>query len=417
MALDSYPDADDFILHLNSAIQGLRNVTFVLQNEMKGVIDDAERWYDAWREQMKADPVMEWLNDSRVQVVHRGDLETHSTARVGLLADWYGTRPIMEFDVPPFVSPHAVAVAVAGDLDLPEEIRREGLLVVERRWVEARLPDWELLDALAHCYGVVSQVLADAHQQCGSRMLTVEAKDGNGPRELHRDHLGGRLPCMVASSARRTARMHLASGDLLTSEEVEIPFDPENFELTAREHYGLGEEELEQLAAGARNVDDSFLRQGAFFADLAKRLLVKDGAHATIAFLYGPDGATAIRLEAEDQAQKYLAIQRVADKIRVNGADRLIYIAEVWEAAEDSLEPGQRPRDFPERTEALWVLALSAEGPEASRQWYTPFSRGPSEEIVLGETTSGWIAFPQFLMPVLMAWEEMWPTPPGDTRD
>ncbi|MDO9462939.1 MAG: hypothetical protein Q7J61_03945 [Deltaproteobacteria bacterium] len=75
----AYDDADGFQTNLNSLIEALRNVTFVLQNE-KANIPHFDEWYQSWREKLKADPVMSWLHNARTTVVHKSDLEVMSKA-------------------------------------------------------------------------------------------------------------------------------------------------------------------------------------------------------------------------------------------------------------------------------------------------------------------------------------------------
>lgn len=90
--LAAYPDPDDFCFALNAAIETFRSVTNVLQKE-KRAIPGFKDWYegdDGWRSRMMADPRLKWLNDARVEIFHRGDLATHSTARVRITASWNG---------------------------------------------------------------------------------------------------------------------------------------------------------------------------------------------------------------------------------------------------------------------------------------------------------------------------------------
>ena len=87
---------------------------------------------------------------------------------------------------------------------------REGTLVVERRWTVASLPDDELLDALAHCYGVVASILDEAHDQLGTSIATCEISAGNpfGWTKAYA-HPDGRPGCMWASREARTSRRAL----------------------------------------------------------------------------------------------------------------------------------------------------------------------------------------------------------------
>jgi hypothetical protein len=63
-ALDLYADSEGFRANLNACIQALRNVTFVLQKEHSS-IPNFETWYAGWRERMKSDSIMRWLDCER----------------------------------------------------------------------------------------------------------------------------------------------------------------------------------------------------------------------------------------------------------------------------------------------------------------------------------------------------------------
>src|SRR5207253_1435530 len=83
-AAGHYHDPEGFRAYLNSTIEALRSVTFRVQRE-KAAIPGFDAWYETWRVRMKEDLVLRWLNEARVEVFHRGDLETASTARASIL--------------------------------------------------------------------------------------------------------------------------------------------------------------------------------------------------------------------------------------------------------------------------------------------------------------------------------------------
>lgn len=410
----AYPDADEFVLQLNNAIQTFRNVTFILQSESKHLLDDFDGWYGSWQERMRADVVMRWLHDARTQIVKKGDLATHSTAIVSVRTSWLGSIPLMRFEVPPFVGPEDVAEAFVADFSLPPDLTTEGILEVERCWIEDGLPDLEVLDVLGHCYGFLSEVVADAHGQLGCVMPTV-GLGNEGILGVHpAPHLGHRLPCMVLTREARTAFYHLDGGRFLRREELKVEplTDKEGEEISARyelENFIRDDDESERAAA--LSFDERFLLSAARYAAVAKRMLLADGEHVTLAMLFSSatGKSSILGLAPADQQEKWLMIQSVADQVRVTGADHLLFITETWSAPEDLLALGQRPVDSPDREEGLLVIALSVAGAEKSMQWFTPFTRDGEGGIVLGETKSGWIMFPQFLVPVMTVWHELWP--------
>jgi hypothetical protein len=88
---------------------------------------------------MKADPLMRWLVDARNQIVKRGDLETRSTARA--LIRSYGA-----------------------------------IALTESRRLTKDLPDRELLEARAHCYGILSVIVAEAHERASFRFIVCDVR-------------------------------------------------------------------------------------------------------------------------------------------------------------------------------------------------------------------------------------------------
>jgi hypothetical protein len=162
-AAGNYADPEDFRRSLNSALQELRNVTFVLKTE-KRTIPLFESWYAPWESSMRADSILRWAVDARNRVVKQGDLGARSLARVRVLLSW-DTPPVHEIDVPPSLGPMAIAARVRMP-ELPAPAREHVVFVVERRWVVETLPHHEVLEALAHCYSRLLALIRDGHSQC-----------------------------------------------------------------------------------------------------------------------------------------------------------------------------------------------------------------------------------------------------------
>src|SRR2546425_850237 len=143
-----YTAPDAFCTNLNAAIQTLRTVTFVLQKE-QDAIPDFEPWYGEWQKRLKRDDLLKWLVDARNRIEKQGDLETYSSAKISLLAGWHDPLPLAEAEVDPLMTTEKI-VEHLPDLGLPSKVRKEGILLIERRWVARELPDKELLEVLAH---------------------------------------------------------------------------------------------------------------------------------------------------------------------------------------------------------------------------------------------------------------------------
>lgn len=266
---DEYADPEGFCTNLNSSIQTLRSITFVLQKEKRAIPAFAV-WYEQWREKLKEDRVMRWLVDARNRIEKEGDLKTYSTARVSILSGWDDPQPVSEFLVDPMVGPEAIAEHLGG-VELPPEICKEGVLVVERRWVVRDLPELELLDVLAHCYGVLASLLTEAHRRCGFIMRTFRGDDHRS-KPARTEHLGGRLPCMVGTAEMRTARFHLLDRRLMRPELIRVKVDSRKAKKAAARY------KVERGALSIRPGEDILDAVGRL-SDQAKRVLATDHHH------------------------------------------------------------------------------------------------------------------------------------------
>ncbi len=390
-----YANPDAFCTNLNATIQALRSVTFLLQKE-RDAIPDFEPWYEAWRDRMKKDTLMRWLVDARNRIEKEGDLRTYSSARVSVLAGWGDPYPIAEAEVDPLLSTAAIAEKLP-DFGVPPVIRREGVLIVERRWVARELPDHELLDALADCYGVLGTLVVDAHRRCGFVMRTFKA-ESHEPKPVRTEHLEGRLPCMVATSEARSVLIHLATGQFLTAAQIFVKADPRRMEESAR-RYGWTEGSLRRRRPG-----EDVIAASAEWFQHAKRVLATDGYHLTLAILETEDGQGELHfLDIPDRAGLYVLMRQLADQVERTGAVGLIHVAEYWGARAEDLKPGQLPSELPGRKEALQVTAATADG--RTRVHSVEVRKNERGEIEFGEE---WVTDDPdklgFLEPVRRVW-------------
>lgn len=392
----AYPDSDAFVTKLNACVQAARSVTWVLKKEVKHQTWFAD-WYAQWEVRMKADARMRWLVQARNTIEKQGDLDTASVALVSIaLTDEEST--VSRVEVPPLLSPDLVAEAVQFE-GLPERIREQAVLVVERRWAVPELPDDELLDALAHCYGVLATIASEAHEHCGIDMRTFGGET-HGERHEREFHPSGRLPCMMPTAEARTAYWHMGENSLI-AHAVRTIEHSRSEGLEAAERYGIG---------GGRHgliPGLSPKRRGRAMHELAKRLLEIDGYHRTFAFPYRAGRqVTYYVLDPEDQQDKVVKIRRLASEVDHVGADELLFTSESWWAPEvergdprASLRAGQRE----DRQEMLVTYLLRRGGGHTS--WVTPFGRDAADEPVLAETLEQPFTGRPLFEPVLKVWK------------
>lgn len=254
------------------------------------------------------------------------------------------------------------------------------MLAVERRWVAADLPDHELLEVLAHGYGKVAEVVADAHAQAGLVMQTF-GDEAHARRPERREHLGGRLSCMVAHAGVRTAYVHLARERLMVPESRE------------RE---LRREELEGFEPGFPIPDDALGREegetilaaGERMVSFARALIEHTGVHHPMAMIHETRelAPVIVNLHASDAQEQTLMVETIVEEVERLAAEGIVFISELHPPDGGGGE--------------LIVAALSDDG--GCRVWRTPIERTAPRAVRLGETVVD-ERLPDFLRPVQRA--------------
>lgn len=352
-ALRNYNKPDEFRRSLNTCVTTLRTVTFVLQKN-KASIPDFQPWYEKWQERMHQDDVMHWLLVARNYIEKEGDLKTLSVADITVTLDW-GMRIYQRFAVSPFLSTLQIAEMVRESVPVGKDKSESSLLSVERRWVDVQLPDYEVLDALSYCYSFIDKLVKDAHAHVGIRGLCPYRK-AKGVIDIDQkriEHLGGRPPCMVATRAERTVWVKLSSGEELLPLQYHKEFDLEELREAAK-RYGL--DERDELF---KKKPETMMEEAEFWFNMAKIVLCKDGYHIPMVILYGPN-PTIINMRLDEQVDKYLMWEQIAEHVELCGAEKLVFVAEAWlRVPEEKLHPtdySYKPR------EGLSLIAVSNDG-------------------------------------------------------
>ena len=284
----AYFDPDGFRLALQNAIRTLRSVTFILQNN-KAVIPNFVQWYGdyvdekhgkrgKWQERLHADPLMRWMVDARNRIEKRGDLESQSIVRAEIIASYLDEGPRVDVPALLFQSTKALLQGIPDDL-LGQHIRRNGVVRIQRRWVENTLPDYELLDAIAIYYGKLTELVHDAHRQIGL----------DPPQTIHDEHgeafdlpaMGWRFPCMIGHDMPRALTISLADGCKVEFEtkHVSVKVDAVNV-ADLLDHYGRNA--LEAMSSDYKT--DVELAAGYFV--MARNVFLRDGYHVSILLLF-----------------------------------------------------------------------------------------------------------------------------------
>ena len=411
-ALEQYQEPDAFRANLNATIQALRGVTFKLKSEQHDFVD-FEKWYRPWEERLRADPVCKWASEARTTVVHQGELETSSTAVVKLVT--WRDDVLTELSFPPNAPPSLILsniplVELVEKAKIPQGDMKSAAILIERRWSVADLDGREILESLAQVYGVLAQLVLEAHINLGhSQCIPVDRAHVHFPSTYYRTST---LECMALGVESRTHKFKLATGDQLVVQSS-TPFAPDPATIAAR--YGLGEKD--QIAKW-ETADPLLFAERILYT--AKRMLRKDKTHVRLMFIRDGRGIWRIRsLNASNRTEKHLLMRMAARIIESIGGDALIDVSEVWVVKGDALtrvRDLERIHEVAGREEELQVTVAMREG--TIRTYVTPFTRGPFGGIKLGDTSRHdrdeyW---PNYLEPIFEVWRRQGSTILPDGR-
>jgi hypothetical protein len=387
----AYFDPERFRLSIQTVIQTLRTVTFVLQNQ-KNVIPNFDDWYGDWQTRLRADALMRWMVDARNKIEKQGDLEAHSLVRAEIIASYLNEGPRIEVPARLFDAPLALIKNIPNS-ELGEHVRTHGILKIERRWVENTLPDYELLDAVAIAYGRLSDLVKDAHRQLGLQQpvttnVVTGGKFGEGARS-------GRLPCMIGHADLRALNISLSDGSLVQLEKISKTVDLSEAKKVAK-RYAL----RPKIVFGPDISSEETIAANLFRT--ARTMFLKDGYHITVLFLLRDQKPVQIiEMRPKTHGQKYLIMRDVAHEVIKYGADAVIVLSEVWTSPLDPQKPYQRAVDSPAREEAL-VARLALKGGEPI-EWIARIRRN-GRKLSLGETRINRDGILFSLAPIYEAW-------------
>jgi len=389
-----YFHPDRFRLSLNNTIQTLRNITFVLQSAKNSVgANRFDQWYIYWQEEMRSDPKMKWLIESRNIIVKQGDLETYSKARMSIITSWDEPSSV-EFDVNLF--DEAISKGVIDKLshaDLDSEV---ALLKFERRWVDSRLPEEEILEVLAHGFRVLSRIVFDAHVS-----LLNEVDQNNCDWFGVAMPSGGEIPpCMFGQQWDRTVwfdmkkNFSIVKVSMMSGDEVLNGLDGD--EIIKR--YPNSPIMSNRLKA------TSLEEKAVVLFEQAKYLLQVDGGHVPIAFLVYSNGTTTIvELNMEDRSEKHLVYRKIAEHVEKTGPVELYMINECWVSSLCDMPPKCYPVDDPNKKEGLSLVAINIAGDYVSHT--ALFDKDENGRIVIGKENISRSDVMNALKPIRDAWE------------
>lgn len=347
-----YFDPESFRVAIQTAIQTLRTVTFILQRN-KRLFNNFDSWYESWQDKLRADPLMRWMVDARNKIEKQGDLDAHSFVRAEIIASYYEEGPRVEVPADLFQSPAELLRSIPTEA-LRKHVFKDGILRIQRRWIENSLPDYELLDAVGIAYGRIAELVDDAHRELGlERPSTMEGTiDRTGGKESR----GGRLPCMIGHDIDRSHNVWLATGQPMELKQETVEIDREQAEDVAG-RYGLDPKEM---FLSKDPTPETMLND--LFATARKMFSVDGYAISTAFLLIGARPVNMTQMAVQEHGEKYLVMRTLASNVIKYGADGVILIGESWSAPYDPKNPYRRPVDAPEKKEYLSATLVTKAG-------------------------------------------------------
>lgn len=395
-AMEAYFDPEGFRTNVNAAIQALRNVTFALQNE-KQKIPGFDTWYPRWQERLKSDEIMRWLCDARTEIVHRKDLEMHSTAAVTVRC--YETILKASVRVPLFLSGKTILQFLEEQEYIDEAMKdTDAYAVVERRWAVEAFPQYDVLYLLAYGTGQLAQMVGEAHAAAGIGMDCCSVCDSLHPIALS---AAGVPACMEFTQTPMREELGIRDYAVRrSSRKVLVP--DARMDAKVRRRY----RDVIQSTFPLMSSDPFAAAENVFCT--AKQLLQKDGHHIHLLCLQAPDQTWSITSpQFSDQTAKYIFWDGVAERVRREGITAVIFVGECWLGSLDVMvQTGQRASQQPGRREALAVDVFTSD------------LRGKSHRVLFHRNRLGRVVFDRevtedaadmsvgYIRPVLDVWRE-----------
>jgi len=399
-AADNYNDPDGFRTYLNATLQALRNVTFAIQSE-KNNIPNFDEWYPQWQQRLKSDSVLKWVNDARVTVVHKSDLEIYSSASITI----HTNIPIAnaKVSVPPCLnSEEIISYILHKEIPIPI-VAPEFVLTIERQWGVSELPGVELLQALAHAYSVLCLLVEEAHQSTNSSLNSCRFVDNLYCYNGFSGSLDDIPVCMMVNKEIRTANLSYPDGNIMSPVSEAVHFKPETTKKALKQY------RVDKSLRKRMEQSTDIFSFATVLIDMSKKVLAKDKYHLLMVFIKYKDRYEIRNLFPTTKTEKYILWKQVANEVRRIGSDGIIVIGEAWKVPEDEYRKKSVPPELhPSRREALTVSIATANGEYL--EYTTEFSRNVFGKIKFQPTYTSNDGVPYYLAPIYNVWGIKLPT-------
>jgi hypothetical protein len=339
-----YFNPSSFRIAINSCIQELRNVTFVLQSNKRG-IEGFDSWYEPWQEKMRANNSLRWLVAARNYIVKQGDLELKSILRIEVIGTYVEKEvSIFEQDYDPKLTDSEIFKKII-ESGLPKEVLENSYIKLERKWVDQNYSRHELLKLIGICWTAVLELLLDAP--------TPEFKEQK--EQLQSAKIP---PCMYQGSETHSIWMKVLKDELVPSTIHEKKIDIEDTNVDEiKQRYS------ESPMLSQEKKPSNFKETCELFFEQAKYVLRTDGHHVHLVAIFVDSKLVELKeLINDDQADKFRTMRLIASEIEKIGANQFLMVSEAWSAPFDPAYPHRHASESPDKTEALHLVGASKDG-------------------------------------------------------
>lgn len=295
---------------------------------------------------------MRWAKNARNKIEKQGDLATLSQLQAELIFAYTG-HPITNW-IPTdlFSSTDQIRSSIPVKYREPHIINN-GALSIKRRWVDIELPEYEILDALAHVYGQLSLMIIDLHTHCGLHIPPPDPKVGF--HLLSGLLADGRLPSMKHYLDEMVIYVSLKDGSLIEMAQRPNLTDTKTLKEINKRYGDIKWQRLQNVKT-LREIADVYF-------DAAQKVMLRDSYHTTVFILLkGLIPFEVIKAMPQERMDKYLLMKEVANQVRKTQADGVFIISEAWIAPHEDIPQGGYAVDAPNRKEVLALTAVDATG-------------------------------------------------------
>lgn len=346
----TYFDPDLFRMNTNQFLQTARTVTFIIQKN-KEEIPNYQSWYSmAVAVPWGIDEVMTWAKDARNTIEKEGDLELNSSLKVTLLFSYLEEQDLsIDCGREELLTAGIKKLMRLAQKKLPTGVSDAAAVKIERRWVTASLPTWELLHALSYVYARMFDCCRSLAQQFG---VTLDSSIPNASafdtirdeaRQVKYIKLNGLNVYSVASETITQDRS-LEPPEWLRSALNTIQVQP--------------------------SPPSSLTETLDYFARMAVLTFEHFGNHDPMLFILNDrwEMIDMITTQFADQTDKFIFWRNVADRILSLKAACLVWISESWLRSAERNNTAAI-RNIPIVGERLHVLAIASSGERKQVGW------------------------------------------------